>query len=340
MNAVIEIEKSTGTRKACEALGIPKSTLYRAMKPRKPDPQPLCPTVKLRHPRALSLAEEQTVIELLDSERFRDSSPAEVYATLLDEGVYLCSIPTMYRVLRHHDQVKERRNQARHPHYVKPVLLATGPNQVWTWDITKLLGPAKWTYYCLYVILDIFSRYAVGWMIAHRESKELATRLIQETCEKQCIDPGQLVVHADRGSSMTSKPVASLLMDLGVIKSHSRPHVSNDNPFSESQFKTMKYMAAFQERFGSIEDARGFSVDFFGWYNWEHHHSGIGLMVPGDVHYGKATEITARRQEVLDRAYGAHPERFVKKEPVAPQVPDSVWINPPQKIILAEGGVV
>ncbi|MDQ7839341.1 MAG: IS3 family transposase [Thermodesulfobacteriota bacterium] len=337
MNAVIAIEKDTGTREACKALGIPKSSLYRAMKPEQPG-HPPSPRVKMKHPRALSFAEREDVLAVLDSERFQDKSPSEVYATLLDEGVYLCSITSMYQILRQNNQVKERRRQARHPHYVKPVVRAMGPNQVWSWDITKLLGPVKWIYYCLYVILDIFSRYVVGWMIAPRESAELAARLIKETCQKQGIDPGQLIIHADRGSSMTSKPVASLLMDLGVIKSHSRPHVSNDNPFSESQFKTMKYMATFQKRFGSIEDARAFSVDFFSWYNWEHHHSGIGLMVPGDVHFGRAQEITARRQEVLDRAHLAHPERFVRRKPVAPQLPESVWINPPLKVILSEGG--
>jgi len=246
----------------------------------------------------------------------------------------------MYRILRQNKQVKERRNQLRHPRYVKPVLLAEAPNQVWTWDITKLHGPVKWNYYCLYVILDIFSRYVVGWMIAHKECKELATRLIQDTCEKQGIEVGSLIIHADRGSSMTSKPVASLLMDLGVIKSHSRPHVSNDNPFSESLFKTVKYMPEFPGRFGSIEDARCFAMEFFRWCNWEHHHSGIGLMIPGYLHYGMAQEVTTRRQEALDNAYLTHPERFVKREPLAPKIPDSVWINPPEKIILAEGGVV
>jgi putative transposase len=337
MNAVIEIEKETGIGKACNALGIPKSSLYRAMKPCAPRPQS-APTVTMRHPRALSIAEEEDILDILDSKRFQDQTPSEVYATLLDEGVYLCSISSMYQILRQHNQVKERRKQARHPHYAKPVIVAIGPNQAWSWDITKLLGPIKWSYYCLYVILDIFSRYVVGWMIAHRESAELASRLIEETCQKQGIDHGKLVIHADRGSSMTSKHVASLLMDLGVTKSHSRPHVSNDNPFSESHFKTMKYMSEFLQRFGSIEDARAFSVGFFQWYNWEHHHSGIGLMVPGDVHYGKAQEVTARRQETLDRAYYAHPERFVNSKPVAPKVPESVWINPPHRIILPGGG--
>lgn len=337
MNAVIEIEKNTGTRRACKAMGIPKSSLYRAMKPIEPKPQPLCPKVELRHHRALSLAEELTILDLLDSERFQDLSPTEVYATLLDEGVYLCSISKMYHILRAHDQVKERRKQARHPLYVKPELVATGPNQVWSWDITKLHGPIKWNYYCLYVIIDIFSRMVVGWMVAHRECKELAIRLIQETCEKQGINYGQLAIHADRGSSMTSKPVASLLMDLGVMKSHSRPRVSNDNPFSESQFKTLKYMPLFPDRFGSIEDARSFCIRFFEWYNWEHHHSGVGLMTPGNVHYGKVQEVTDRRQEALDVAYLTHPERFVKRAPVAPKVPEFVWINPPQKIIITKG---
>jgi putative transposase len=278
MNAVLEIGKRFGTSKACKALGIPKSTLYRSMKPKAPPKPHKEPKVQLRHPRALTINEELTVLDLLDSERFQDSSPAEVYAVLLDEGVYLCSIPTMYRILRKNSQVKERRAQLRHPNYKKPELLATGPNQVWSWDITKLLGPAKWSYYCLYVILDIYSRYVVGWMVAERESNELASTLIRETCEKQNIEPGNLILHADRGTSMTSKPVGLLLMDLGVAKTHSRPHVSNDNPFSESQFKTLKYRPEFPRRFGSIEEARLFCKLFFEWYNWEHYHSGIGLI--------------------------------------------------------------
>ena len=234
----------------------------------------------------LSPEERQKVLDLLHTDRFVDQSPREVYATLLDEGTYLCSVRSMYRVLDEQGEVRERRDQLRHPVYQPPELLATGPNQVWSWDITKLKGPVKWTYYYLYVLLDIFSRYVVGWMVAHREQASLARKLIEETCEKQTIEPGQLLVHSDRGPSMSSKPVALLLADLGVTKSHSRPHVSNDNPYSESQFKTLKYRPEFPERFGSMEDARGFCQTFFPWYNTEHHHSGIGFLTPEQVHYG------------------------------------------------------
>jgi len=258
----------------------------------------------------------------LHAERFRDKPPAQVYATLLDEGTYLCSIRTMYRLLGEHDEVRERRNQLTHPSYRKPELLATGANQVWSWDITKLLGPAKWTYFYLYVILDIFSRYVVGWMVAPRESAELAKRLIGETCRKQGIAPGQLTVHADNGSSMKSQPVAFLMADFGVTKSHSRPYVSNDNPFSESQFKTLKYRPEFPDRFGSIEDARAFCQHFFRWYNTEHHHSGIGLLTPETLHYGRA-------EKVISQAYERTPERFVRARPKPPDKPTAVWINPP-----------
>ena len=232
-----------------------------------------------------------------------DKAPATVYATLLDEGTYLCSTRTMYRILGEEGEVRERRDQLRHPHYSAPQLLATGPNQVWSWDITKLLGPVKWSYFYLFVILDLFSRYVVGWMIAHRESAVLAERLIRETCEKQNIEPGQLTIHADRGSSMTSKPVALLMADLGITKTHSRPHVSDDNPYSESQFKTLKYHPTFPERFGSIEDARSFCQQFFPWYNTEHRHSGIGLLTPATVHYGKDAIVTNQRELVLTAAF-------------------------------------
>jgi putative transposase len=260
----------------------------------------------------LSEAERGEVLEMLHQERFMDKAPAAVYATLLDEGKYLCSMRTMYRILEAAGEVRERRDQLRHPHYSAPQLLATGPNQVWSWDITKLLGPVKWSYFYLFVILDIFSRYVVGWMIAHRESATLAERLIRETCEKQSIEPGQLTIHADRGSSMTSKPVALLLADLGITKTHSRPHVSDDNPYSESQFKTLKYRPEFPERFGSIEDTRAFCQRFFPWYNREHRHSGIGLLTPEIVHYGKAELATTARESVLAAAFSAHPERFVE----------------------------
>jgi putative transposase len=243
----------------------------------------------------------------------------------------------MYRLLASQKEVRERRNQLRHPNYAKPELLATAPNQVWSWDITKLMGPAKWTYFCLYVIMDIFSRCVVGWMVAHRESAALAERLIRDTCTKQGIFPGQLKIHADRGSSMTSKVVAHLLADLGVTKTHSRPHVSNDNPYSESQFKTLKYRPDFPARFGSIEDARAFCQGFFRWYNQEHHHSGIGMLTPEMVHYGLAQEVMDARRQVLMAAYAAHPERFVRKPPQPPILPGAAWINPPERERASQG---
>ena len=267
--------------------------------------------------------------DTLNSERFVDQAPTEVYATLLDAGKYLCSVRTMYRILEEHAELRERRDQLRHPNYEKPVLLATGPNQVWSWDITKLLGPMKWVYFHLYVILDIFSRYVVGWMLAERESAELAKRLIKETCSKQGIVAEQLTLHADRGTSMKSKPLAMLLSDLGVTKTHSRPQVSNDNPYSESQFKTLKYRPEFPKRFGSIQHARDVCRDLFGWYNTEHYHSGIGLLTPESVHYGRAAMIVEGRRQVLLDFFGAHPERFVNGAPKPPEIPSAAWINPP-----------
>ena len=306
-----------GIAPACEALGLGRATFYRRRHPGPDDrivsrPQP---------PRALKTGERQEALALLHSERFVDKAPREVYATLIDEGTYLCSMRTMHRILAENGELKERRNQLRHPQYKKPELLATGPNQVWSWDITKLLGPAKWTYFHLYVILDIFSRYVVGWMVAPRETAELAKRLIADTCAKQGIVAGDLTIHADRGTSMTSKPVALLMADLGVTKTHSRPHVSDDNPYSESQFKTLKYRPEFPERFGSIEDARAFCQKFFAWYNREHHHSGIALLTPETLHYGRAEAVIVARQEVLDTAYANHPERFVRNPPVALPLP-------------------
>jgi putative transposase len=278
------------------------------------------------------------VIDILHSERFVDKAPAQVWATLLDEQTYLCSPRTMYRILAEHGEVRERRNQLRHPNYTKPELLAEAPNQVWSWDITKLLGPVKWTYFYLYVILDIFSRYVVGWMVAHRESAALARRLIETACRNQRIEPGQLTIHADRGGAMRSKSLALLLADLGVTKTHSRPHVSNDNPFSESQFKTLKYCPQFPERFGSIQDARAFGGPFFDYYNNEHRHSGIGLMTPAAVHYGMAKQLTATRQETLLAAYRSHPERFVHRPPQPPELPRAAWINPPAEKTTPQDG--
>jgi putative transposase len=267
---------------------------------------------------------------VLDSERFCDTAPAEVVATLLDEGTYLASERTMYRILAQAGQTGERRNQLTHPRHARPELLATQPNELWSWDITRLLGPATWTYYYVYVILDIFSRYVVGWTVAHAEQAALAERLLAATCAKQQILPGTLTVHADRGSSMTSKPVAFLLADLGVTKTHSRPHVSNDNPYSESQFKTLKYRPGFPDRFGSIQDARAFCQQFFGWYNTAHRHSGIAMMTPEAVHYGHAAQLHQARARVLATAYAAHPERFVRRPPAPKPLPTAVWINPPE----------
>jgi len=312
------------TAQACRALGVPRASLYRRRRPQAPPDRR-----RTRSHRSLRPAEQAHLLDVLRSPRFVDKSPAQVWATLLDEGTYYCSIRTMYRYLAAHGEVRERRNQLRHPSYQKPELLAEAPNEVWTWDITKLRGPAKWTYFYLYVILDIFSRYVVGWMVAHRESATLAKRLIAETCGKQRISPDQLTIHADRGPSMRSKTVALLLSDLGVVKSHSRPHVSNDNPYSESQFKTMKYCPQFPERFGCIQDTRGFCGGFFGYYNNDHRHSGIGLMTPAMVHYGQARQVRAARQRTLLAAYRSNPERFVRRPPQPPAVPHQAWINPP-----------
>jgi len=287
-------------------------------------------TVDRAHPRALSVAERTAVLDVLHAPRFQDAASAAVYATLLDEGTYLASERTMYRLVAAEGETRPRRDQLVHPSYAKPELLATAPNQVWSWDITKLLGPAKWTYYYLYVILDIYSRYVVGWMVAHREHADLAERLIAETMTKQRVPAGQLTLHADRGSSMTSKPVAFLLADLGVTKTHSRPHVSNDNPYSEAQFKTLKYRPGFPDRFASIEQARAFCQDFFRWYNAEHRHSGIGLLAPEVVHYGQAQAAYDARSQVLVAAHDAHPERFVRQAPRPPQLPTAAWINPPR----------
>jgi putative transposase len=267
---------------------------------------------------------------MLNSERFQDCAPASIQATLLDEGQYLCSARTMYRLLEQDGATRERRDQLTHPAYQKPELLATSPNQLWSWDITKLRGPAKWTYFYLYVILDVFSRYVVGWMIAPRESSALAKKLIQESCDKHLILPGELNLHADRGSSMRGKPVAFLLADLGVTKTHSRPYTSNDNPYSESQFRTMKYRPEFPDRFGCIQDARAFCQPFFVWYNDQHRHSGIGMLTPAMVHFGQAPAIRQQRQTVLDAAYLAHPDRFVRRPPTPLPLPKVVWINKPQ----------
>jgi putative transposase len=324
MPTVVEMAPLLGVLATCAAFGVALATYYRhrapVYGPRRQRPSP---------PRRLPDAERQHVLEVLHEPRFADLAPAEVFATLLGEGRYLCSSRTMHRILEENAEVRERRNQLRHPSYARPELLATAPNQLWSWDITKLRGPAKWTYYHLYVILDVFSRYVVGWMVAHRESSTLAKKLITESCARQGIEPEQLTLHADRGSSMKSKPVALLLGDLGVTKTHSRPHVSNDNPFSESAFKTMKYRPDFPDRFGQVEDARAFSRDFFRWYNDDHHHSGLAFLTPADVHFRRADNVLDVRQRALDRAFAANPERFTRGRPVTLQPPAQVWINKP-----------
>jgi len=324
----------------CEALGVSRATLYRNQRDLSvPDCSVLNRNVLNRNvlgarrpsPRALSQGERENVLAILHCERFVDQAPAAIYAMLLDENVYACSVSTMYRILHANREVRERRKQTAHSQYQKPELLATGPNQLWSWDITKLLGPQKWTYYYLYVIMDVFSRYVVGWMIAPREAAHLAKELIAQSCGKQDIDPDQLTIHADRGSVMTSKSVAFLLADMGVTKTHSRPHVSNDNPYSEAQFKTLKYRPDFPERFGSLQDARAFCQTFIGWYNEQHRHSGIAMMTPTNVHYGRADQIIVARQQVLTHAYARHPERFVRNPPVPETLQTAVWINAPAK---------
>lgn len=326
MSAVKKLSLDVGVKTACEAMNFNRARYYRHLQPK--------PVVQTRPepPLKLSSEERQIVHEELCSNRFVDQAPASVYATLLDEGTYLCSERTMYRVLSEHQEVRERRNQLQHPQYSKPELLAIAPNQVWSWDITKLKGPEKWSYFYLYVILDIFSRYVVGWMVADRESSTLAETLITESCQKQSICRGQLTLHADRGPSMKSKLVANLLADMGITKTHSRPHVSDDNPYSEAQFKTLKYRPDFPQRFGSIQDAKQFCRAFFAWYNREHKHSGIAMLTPESVHYNRAGVILQNRQAVLNQAFLQHPKRFKGKLPATPKVPDAAWINPPRKI--------
>jgi putative transposase len=329
-----QLAQGVGVSRACGVLQVPRSSLYRARQPAPPAPARGRPIPA----QALSPQERVEVRDVLNSERFQDQTPRQVWAGLLDEGVYHCSWRTMYRILQEHDEVRERRNQLRHPAYTKPELLATAPNQLWSWDITKLRGPMKWVYFYLYVLLDIFSRYVVGWMVAEQESAELAQTLIETSCQRQGIQPAQLTLHADRGGPMIAQTMAQLLADLGVTKSHSRPHVADDNPYSEAQFKTLKYHPDFPDRFGSVADARAWARPFFHWYNYEHYHTGLGLLTPAMVHYGQAQGIQAQRQQVLQAAYTAHPERFVRGQPTVPQLPEAVWINPPKNGHLPAGG--
>jgi putative transposase len=319
------IEPMLGIRAACMAVGRPRATHYRHQAP----PRPRSTTPRPAPPNKLTDEEATEILEVLRSPRFVDLSPAQVFHILLDEGCYLASVSSYYRLLRAHGEVRERRRQATHPPRARPELVARKPLTVWSWDITKLKGPRRGEYYDLYVVLDIFSRYVVAWCVAPRESGELAKELIADAVARHRVPPGQLSIHADRGSSMTSNPVVELLCFLGIGRSHSRPHVSNDNPFSESQFKTLKYCPAFPERFGCIEDARVFCERFFMHYNHEHRHSGVGYHTPASVHYGTATEVRAQRQVTLDAAYAANPARFRHRRPQPPELPTVAWINEP-----------
>ena len=327
MSAAEDLAQTTGVTTACQVLNVPRSSLYRARHPE--NKMPVAGKQRAKPARALCDAEKAEVRTLLNSERFQDQSPRQVYATLLDEDEYLCHWRTMYRVLDEYKEVRERRNQLRHPVYAKPELLATAPNQLWSWDITKLRGPLTGSYYYLYVMLDVFSRYVVGWLLAERESSALAKELTTAACAKQQIEPGQLTIHADRGGAMMAKSMTLLMSDLGVNKSHSRPRVCDDNPYSEAQFRTLKYSPTYPDRFGSLLDARQWSQGFFTWYNQEHHHTSLNLLTPADVHYGRTEEKLVQRQVVLERAYAAHPERFVKGPPTLPKLATAVWINPP-----------
>ncbi len=327
MKAAEELARYVGVKPACEALRVCRATFYRRRRPSTGHQQP-----RATPARALSEEERDQVFDTLCSERFVDQSPAEVFSTLLDEDIYLCSERTMYRVLASRAPVQDRRAQRSHPQYKKPELMATGPNQVWSWDITRLLGPKKWSYYYLYVILDIFSRYVAGWMVADRENSALAGRLIQQSCLKHGVQPKVLTLHSDRGAPMTSQCTAQLLADLGVTRSLSRPQVSDDNPFSEAQFKTLKYHPSFPGRFQDLNQAKTFCRSFFRWYNGEHRHGGIAMLTPEQVHFGHAGEIVERRKAVLQRAWAAHPERFVAGEPKPKPIPETVWINPPELV--------
>jgi len=323
MKAVTVHKDKTGVRPVCAALAVAPSTYYRSLLPAK------APTERPRPARALTEPEKEDVLATLNSDEFCDTVPRQVWATLLDRGQYAAHWRTMYRILGENKLSKERRNQLRHPQYEAPELLASRPNEVWSWDITRMRGPAKWSYFYLYVIMDIFSRYVVGWMVAKRESAMLAKELIEVSCQRQNIERNSLTIHSDRGPSMNSKTVAQLLVDLEIEKSLSRPHVSNDNPYSEAHFKTMKYRPNYPKTFGSVEDARNWAGDFFPWYNEEHHHTGLALMPPSVVHYGQAESVRKARGQVFSKAYAAHPERFVRGQPKVPGPPSAVWINKP-----------
>jgi putative transposase len=319
------IEQDYGTRTACRLVGASRATLHRRRLPKISTIR----GIRTSH-RKLDLVEQKIILQRIHEPRFADLSVREIYATLLDEGVYLCSISTMYRILRSVGETRERRRIASHPPRVKPELVAIAPDCVYSWDITKIAGPAKWQWYHLYVVLDVYSRFVVGWRLERNEDGILAEELFAEIIADRGIDPTKLTVHADNGSAMTAKTLNRLFVDLQITRSHSRPHVSNDNPFSEAQFKTMKYGPNYPERFASIEDARIWCEAFFHWYNEQHHHIGIGLLTPLDVYSGRGDERRAARRDVLHAAHAAHPERFVRGLPEPPRLPTLVAINPPE----------
>lgn len=323
IQAVESLTTTIGVSSACELVGVPRSSLYRTRQPQTP------PIPRPTPARALTSAERNEVRHLLNSDRFVDQTPRQVYATLLDEETYLCHWRTMYRILEAHQEVKERRSQRRHPPVAKPQLETTGPRQLWSWDITKLKGPAKWQHYYLYVILDVYSRFVVGWLLAEAESAELAKILITATCQREGIQPEQLGLHSDRGPAMQSKTIAQLLIDLEVAQTFARPYTPNDNAYSEAQFKTFKYRPGFPERFASLVEARAWVQVFVYWYNYQHYHSALGLLTPAVVHHGQAQQIQTQRQQVLAAAYQTHPERFVRGQPTVVELPTSVWINRP-----------
>ena len=324
-----------GPSAASTALGVPRATLHRARRPkaaRTPTPRP--------HPaRRIPDDERALIVSKLNDERFCDLAPAEVWARWLDEdGVFPCSVRTLYRLLAERGLVRERRDIARHPVHPRPELVACAPNEVWSWDITKLRGPAVGVWYFLYVVLDIFSRYVVGWMVAASESAELATQLVEEACTRHGVEPGQLRLHSDRGAPMTSKTLAQKLADLQVERSLGRPRVSNDNAFSEAQFKTVKYHPSFPGRFGSLEATREHFGRFFRWYVDEHRHGGLALLTPADVHFGRTDLVLAKRQRALDEAFDRHPERFPHGPPRIARPPAEVWINAPTGKVFTNGG--
>lgn len=325
---VLQLSGYIGATKACDVIGLSRASFYRHKNPKNIEKKTKS---KGKNFRAYTDEQKTNILDIMNSQEYCDKAPAQIYAKLLDSGIYYCSISTMYRTLKEKNQVLERRKQRTHKKYEKPELLATKPNELWSWDITKLKGPVKWTYFYLYVIIDVFSRYVVGWMVAHRELASLAANLISETCKKFNIEEGGLTIHADRGPSMKSNQVGNLLADLGVTKTHSRPYVSNDNPFSESHFKTLKYRPTFPERFGCIQDSRGFLINFFNWYNFEHYHSGINLLTPHDVHFGNPNFILEERYKVVNNAFVKNPEKFINGKPKLEKLKNEVWINKPKK---------